>query len=119
MKQEPPDFEISFFEGLVEKDPNFVDALIPLAEAYTKKGLYQKGLQIDKRLVKLRKADPTAHYNLACSLALVGKNNEAITTLERAVQLGYNDFEHLRKDADFKNLQSDPRFQSLLAKKVG
>ena len=118
MKQEIQDFEISFFEGLVKKAPNYVDALIPLAEAYTKAGLHEKGLQIDKRLAKLRKSDPTVHYNLACSLALVGKKDEAIATLEKAIELGYSDFEHLKKDADLKELRSDPRFKSLIARKI-
>ena len=36
-------FEIEFFEGLVAQDENFVDALIPLGDAYTKAGDYEKG----------------------------------------------------------------------------
>ena len=111
------DFEISFFERIVKRDPNFIDALAPLAEAYTQKGLHDKALQIDKRLAKLRPEDPVVHYNLACSFALVSKNQDALQTLERAIQLGYSDFEHLRKDPDFKNLHNDPKFQSLLATK--
>ncbi len=119
MKEETKDFEISFFEKLVKGDPNYVDALIPLAEAYTKAGLHEKGLQVDKRLAKLRKNDPTVHYNLACSLALLSKKEEALTILEKAVVLGYSDFEHLKRDADFKELRDDPRFKLLIAKKVG
>lgn len=118
MKQEDKDFEISFFERLVKKSPNYVDALIPLAEAYTKAGFYEKGLQIDKRLAKLRKTDPIVHYNLACSLTLTGKKEEAIATLEKAIGLGYSDFDHLRKDSDLKELRNDPRFKLLMTKKV-
>ena len=40
--KEQLDFEISFFERLVKKDPDFVDALIPLAEAYTRKGFTKR-----------------------------------------------------------------------------
>ena len=39
----------------------------------TLKGRYADGLQIDKRLVGLRPQDPLAHYNLACSFALLRK----------------------------------------------
>ena len=117
MKRETDDFEISFFEGLIQKDPNYVDALIPLAEAYTKAGLYEKGLHIDKRLAKLKRDDPTVHYNLACSFALVGKKDEAILTLKQAIELGYDDFEHLKRDQDLKSLQDDPRLKSLLLSK--
>lgn len=112
-KDEALDFEIVFFEGLVKKSPNYEDALIPLAEAYTRKGLYEKGLAIDQRLARLRKDDPVVHYNLACSFALVGKKDEAFQALERSIQLGYNDFEHLKKDSDLKSLRTDERFQIL------
>ena len=114
MKQDSLDFEISFLERLIEQDPNYVDALIPLAEAYTRKGLYQKGLRIDKRLARLRKSDPLVHYNLACSFALLEKKEDALRILEKAVQLGYNDFEHLKKDRDLVCLHTDPRFKSLI-----
>ncbi len=114
MKQEVKDFELLFFERLIEKNPNYVEGLIPLAEAYTRRGMYEKGLQIDKRLVKLKKEDPIVHYNLACSLALVGEKNRAIAALKKAIGLGYHDFEHLKQDGDLKNLREDPRFVSLI-----
>lgn len=105
--------ELSFFEGLVRKNPDFVDALIPLAEMYTRKGLYEKGLEIDKRLAELRKNDPIVHYNLACSFALLEKTDEALMALEQAISLGYSDFEHMKRDRDLKNLHGHPRFTAL------
>lgn len=115
MKSGNTDFEINFFERLIAQDPNFVDALIPLAEAYTRKGVYDKGLAIDKRLARLRKDDPYVHYNLACSYALLGKKKEAIRSLERAIQRGYSDFAYLKRDGDLKSLHSDPKFKALMA----
>ena len=115
MKQDQADFEIGFFERLVEESPEFIDALVPLAELYTKKGLHEKALLIDRRLARLKPADPAVHYNLACSLALAGQKDEALGALERAIRLGYDDFEHLKRDTDLKSLRDDPRFQSLLS----
>ena len=114
MMKEPSNFEISFFEKLVKEKPNYVDALIPLAEAYTKAGLYEKGLQIDQRLIKLRANDPVVHYNFACSLALMGKKEESFGMLEQAVKLGYKEFDHMKQDPDLKSLRDDPRFEALL-----
>jgi len=108
------DFEISFFEPLIREKPDFVDALIPLAEAYTRKGLYKKGLEIDKKLVKLRKDDPIVHYNLACSFALMGQKQSALRNLKRSVKLGYTDFNHLKKDPDLKSLHEELEFQKLV-----
>ena len=117
MSPETSNFEISCFEKLVKQKPNYIDALIPLAEVYTKAGFYEKGLKVDKKLVKLRKKDPNVHYNLACSLALTGKTEQSFAALERAMKLGYSDLEHMKQDPDLKSLHSDPRFQELLKKK--
>ena len=108
------DFEIAFYEGVIERSPEYIDALIPLAEAYTRKGLYGKGLEIDKRLSRLCRSNPIVYYNLACSFALVGKKREAIAALQRAIKLGYDDMDHLRQDRNFKFLHGDPAFEKLL-----
>ena len=114
-KQNPAlDFEIQFYEGIVRQSPDYIEALIPLAEAYTRKGLYRKGLEIDERLASLCGDDPVVFYNLACSHALVEHKKEALAALKHAVELGYCDFAHLLKDPDLKFLHHSPEFQKLL-----
>ena len=114
MRKTTSDFEIDFFERLVREKKDFVDALIPLAEAYTRKGLYRKGLTIDRRLARLLKDDPIVHYNLACSLSLVGETDKAIKSLRKAIECGYDDLEHLEKDPDLKSLHRHPEFKQIL-----
>lgn len=114
MKTNPLDFEISFYEGVIRRSPNYIEALVPLAEAYTRKGLYEKGLAIDERLSKLCKDNPVICYNLACSYALVGRRKEALAALRKAIRLGYRDFSHMRQDHDLKFLQGDPEFEKIL-----
>lgn len=111
MKSKDLDFEISFLEGVIKHRPNYVDALAPLAEAYTRRGWHEKGLEIDKRLAFLCQDDPIVHYNLACSYALSGYPAKALTTLKRAVRLGFRDLEHLRTDPDLKGLWEYATFQ--------
>ena len=112
--QDNLDFEIRFFEGLVAESPDFLDALIALAEAYTKRGLVQKGMETDEKITRLRPQDPLAHYNLACSYALLGKITEALTSIQRALQSGYRDLPHMVQDSDLENLRKDPRLRELL-----
>ncbi|HTL48058.1 MAG TPA: hypothetical protein VL688_08385 [Verrucomicrobiae bacterium] len=114
-KSDRIDFEIAFYESLVKDKEDFVDALIPLAHAYTEKGWFEKGLEIDRRLARLLKDDGIVHYNLACSLALLGKSREALRALRRALVLGYEDFEHLKQDPDLKSLHKMPEFKKILA----
>jgi len=109
-------FEISFYEGILAEDPNFVDALVPLAEAYTKAGLHEKGLEADLRLSRLRPDDPTVRYNLACSYALTGHRAEALATLERAIELGYRDVGFLLRDEDLVSLHDDEAFAELISR---
>ena len=114
MKSKDLDFEISFLEGVLKHRPNYIDALAPLAEAYTRGGFFEKGLEIDKRLAFLCKDDPVVHYNLACSYTLSGYTAKALTALKRAVRLGFWDLEHLHKDPDLKPLRDYPPFQKWL-----
>ncbi|MFH1092652.1 MAG: hypothetical protein V1739_00695 [Candidatus Omnitrophota bacterium] len=106
-------FEIEFFEKLIEEKPDFVDVLIPLAEAYTKAGDYGKGLAVDKRLSELRPDDSIVHYNLACSFSLTGKINEAIEALKKAVNLGYDDFDYMNIDQDLLNVRNNNRYKEI------
>jgi tetratricopeptide (TPR) repeat protein len=108
------DFEIEFFGGILDRLPNYVDVLRVMGNNLTLKGRYAEGLQIDKRLIGLRPTDPLAHYNLACSYALLKRPDHAVKALRRAVELGYRDFRYMREDRDLDSIRHDPRFRQLL-----
>jgi tetratricopeptide (TPR) repeat protein len=108
------DFELEFFGRILERHPDYVDVLRVQGNNLTLKGRYAEGMQIDKRLVQLRPGDPLAHYNLACSYALLRRPELALKTLRRAVELGYRDFRYMREDRDLDSIRHDPRFRQLL-----
>ena len=108
------DFELEFFGRILERNPSYVDVLRVQGNNLTLKGRYAEGMQIDKRLVLLRPNDPLAHYNLACSYALLKRPEQALRTLRRAVELGYRDFRYMREDRDLDSIRHDPRFRQLL-----
>ena len=108
------DFELDFFGGVLERAPDYVDVLRVMGHLLTLKGRYAEGLQVDRRLVQLRPTDALAHYNLACSYALLKRNEPAHKTLRRAVELGYRDFRYMREDHDLDSIKHDPRFRQLL-----
>ena len=112
--KEDLEFAAKFFEGVIKFSPNYVEAMIPLAEAYTRKGDYQKGLEVDKKLAGLCKNDPVVHYNLACSYALLGEKEKALEVLDKAVGLGYSDAVQMKKDPDLQSLREEPEFLQLL-----
>ena len=108
------DFELDFFGSVLSRNPDYVDALRIMGNLLTLKGRFAEGLQIDKRLVQLRPNDPLAHYNLACSYALLKRPDQSLKTLRRAVELGYRDFRYMREDHDLDSIRHDPRFRQLL-----
>lgn len=108
------EFEISFFESVLKRDPAYTDVIEILGGLYTKHGRVADGLRMDRKLVRLLPSDPTAHYNLACSLALVKRKAEALRALRQAVELGYRDFDWMQQDPDLEGLKNHPLFQALL-----
>ena len=113
-QQSQLEFELDFFAGILHKNPDYVDVLRVHGNNLTLKGLYADGLKIDRRLVELRPRDPLAHYNLACSYALLNKIDLALRTLRKAMEYGYRDFRYLREDRDLATVRKDPRFRKLL-----
>src|SRR5688572_4600003 len=83
------DVEISFLEGVVKRDPGFVEALQVLGDAFTKRGKFDAGLEVDEQLSKLCPDDPMVLYNLACSYALTKRFEPAVVALLRAIEIGY------------------------------
>ena len=108
------DFELDFFGGVLTRQPDYVDVLRIMGNLLALKGRTAEGLQVDKRLVQLRPGDALAHYNLACSYALVKRPDLSIKTLRRAGELGYRDFRYIREDHDLDSIRQDPRFRQLL-----
>ncbi|HEX4350644.1 MAG TPA: hypothetical protein VH251_09655 [Verrucomicrobiae bacterium] len=116
VEQRELDTKIEFIEGLVRRDPNYVDALQLLGDHYTQRGRITEGLKVDERLARLEPGNPLVFYNLACSYSLAGDFDQAASALEKSLQLGYRDFEWLAKDPDLKQLRANPAFDDLKAK---
>src|SRR5438093_13245282 len=108
------DFELGFYGGVLERNGGYVDALRAHGNNLTLKGRFADGLEIDKRLIQLRPSDSLAHYNLACSYALLKKPELALKTLRKAVELGYRDFRYMKEDRDLDSIRHDPRFRQLM-----
>jgi Flp pilus assembly protein TadD len=113
-KNHDPAFEIGFFESVLRRQPRYAEVIEILGGLYTKAGRVADGLRMDRRLVRLRPGDSTAHYNLACSLALSRRKAAALRTLHTAVELGYRDTSWMANDPDLESLRGHPEFQALL-----
>jgi len=107
------DIQIQFMEGVVRRDPRYVEALQLLGDNYTKRGRYSEGLNVDERLAELDPENPMVFYNLACSYSLTDQCDRAADAIEKAISLGYRDFNWLIKDPDLKKLRAHPRYKAI------
>lgn len=110
------EFLAEFLGRALVRHPDNFEALTEFATLLTRLGRLEEGLAADQRLVRLAPRDPTVHYNLACSLALLARTDAALDALEEAFALGYRDTEHLLEDGDLERLRTEARFQALVAR---
>ena len=115
-EQRDLDTRIGFVEGLVRRDPDYVDALQLLGDHYTQRGRYTEGLKVDERLARLDPENALVFYNLACSYSLTDQFDRAKLALENALNLGYRDFAWLAKDPDLKKFRQQPAYDEIKAK---
>ena len=107
------DVKIAFMEGIVKRDPRYVEALQILGDHYTQRGQFDDSLQVDKRLSRLEPRNPLVFYNLACSYSLNSEFDLAAGALEKAISLGYTDFKWLARDPDLRQLRKHPLYRSI------
>ena len=112
-EQRDLDIEIHFLEGVVKRDRRYVEALQILGDDYTRRGRYEDGLQVDRRLARLCPDDPLVYYNLACSFSLTAEYRKAANALRKAIHYGYRDFDHLQRDTDLEPLREQPIYAAL------
>ena len=110
------DFDIDFFERLLARNGDSLEVLRLLAELVSKKGLVNRAVELDAKVVGLLPDDSLARYNLACSLARAGRPDEAIDSLSKAILLGYDDLAHVDVDPDLDSLRDLPEFRALLGR---
>ena len=65
----------------------------------------------------VRDDNPVVWYNLACVRALLGRKNDAVRALARALEHGFNNSELLATDADLDSLRKREDFKVLMAER--
>lgn len=112
------DFEVGILEAALKSDSENFNVLFELGNAYTRTGRYEEGLEIDRKLSRLKPENPVVHYNLACSLSLLQMKDEAFEELEASFKLGYREYNFIISDPDLENLRSDGRFAELIKRYI-
>ena len=56
------------------------------------------------------------YYDAACLYALMGRTEQALSAFDKALSLGYRDFQHIAADTDLDAIRDLPRFTEILNK---
>ena len=111
----PKSVELSFYEGLCRRDPENWAARKMLAETYTKEKFLNEALKEDMALCRHFTDDPSCFYNLACSYAMIGRIQESVETLKKAVHMGFDDLDWMVNDFDLRDAFESEEFKDWLA----
>ena len=76
---------------------------------------YHKAVELYREAFTLETLNRTDLYNAACFASLAGDKNQAFIWLEKAVQLGYINIQHLKSDSDLLNLHSDSKWETFIS----
>ena len=64
--------------------------------------------------LKINPDDPLLLYNICCMYSLLGKPDEALDCLEKAVDKGYGQKDWVQHDTDLVPIRDLPRFKTIL-----
>ncbi len=109
---EPPPVELANEGGA------FREVARQMSMAY-QKGEHAEALTLAEKMHKLEPGDVGTTYNIACLHCLLGRQDEAYAWLEKAIDAGYDDADHLLADEDFKTIRDQERFKKLVERLRG
>lgn len=99
------------FERLIRDAEGEIEQLF----AYVHLGMHQEARTLADSILLADSIYHSERYNIACCYALLGETELAFSTLEDELKDGWNHFNHIRNDVDFRSIRGQ-RLDSLLAK---
>ena len=102
------DYDAAFalLEPYTQNHPGDGNGWAALANAYHSKGDYSSALAANRRAAEFPHARPTAKYNEACALSLLGRVDDANRALQEAIAAGFLDFDLMASDTDLNALRA-------------
>ena len=129
--QGKPKKSIKFYKHAVELKPTSASFRMNLGTAYYERKKYDKAIEEyhqalvldpdvllshsgEGTVVEARSADAKFFFYLAKVFASLGRNEEAVRYLRRAMEEGFRFSKDLNEDPDFQKISADPAFVELL-----
>jgi tetratricopeptide (TPR) repeat protein len=113
------DAALRAYADAITLNPERADFYNGLGLAYYRKKSYPEALKSFGTAIEVDPNDATAHYNEACVLSLMGRVDEAVTSLSEALTLDPRLTQTARSDQDFENIKRTLRFNELTQRTPG
>lgn len=108
------------FQECVKADKDFGEGWFMLGYATHMDGRLEEALKYHRKATEFDgQFKPIAAYNIACAQALLGQPAEALDSLKRAVELGYDDVEQMNDDSDLYSLHTSTDYAQIVAQLRG
>src|SRR5437868_8214692 len=107
---------IKLADAHLELNPDDARAWYLSAAALVRLGQTEQALERGRRAFAVDPEDAGVLYNLACTYALAGSNDQAIEHLNKAVQNGFGQREWVENDPALDPIRGDPRYHTILQK---
>jgi tetratricopeptide (TPR) repeat protein len=102
------------FDLLVTRTPKDGRALYDVGRELLRYADYDRAARAFVAAAQAGVREGTSLYNAACARALANQKPEALDLLQRAIDAGFDDPDHLREDDDLDGLHAEPRFRQLV-----
>jgi len=113
--QSPDTVDIYDMNIVKQFDVNPETLMVDGWKAYQDKD-YERAARFYLAYLQNVKNDASNIYNLACCYGLLGKAELAAAWVEKAVEAGWEDLEHLKNDPDFNPVRDSAVFKEMVAK---
>jgi protein O-mannosyl-transferase len=107
---------IEDYKKAIHLKPESVMAYNNKGNAYSELGQYQKAIEDYNEAIRLYPDDFYAYYNMACCYAIQKNSRQVCHYLTLAIERGFDNWTHLKKDKDFDNIRNTACFIKLLNK---
>jgi len=125
---------IKAFEDALKLNPKIASVYHNLGNIYLAQNKTDEAIEYYKKAFKIKpdyltdsqtnlarlertKGKGEAEYSYACVLASLGKADEALHFLEKAIDKGFSDWDRIKNEPDFQGMKDNPRFQKLIKEK--
>ncbi len=108
------DTAMEYYQKAILLQPDLTEALYHLAKLYIIKAEYDRAMSLYQKMLDLLPDHAGVYYNIACIYAKQNRPEEAVAWLEKSIEKGFDDWEHLKADGDLDNIRGSSTYKDFI-----